>query len=390
MSQGEYLKRVKDTIKSKNSNIKLIKYKNYDNLATFYCKKCNNTFSMRYSSFLGRDCRCKICENKEFKPKKTISETNPELIDWFLDGNIPYKKGPNSKALTRIKCPDCGFEEDVRIGSFVKRIAHCKNCDEDIISFPNKFLREFFKQIKDDPMIQSIKTELHPNWANGKSYDGYLKINNIEYLIEMQGGFHYQDINKYNWATQEKRDNEKLELAKLHDMILIVIDCRKSTIDYIKNSLLSSKLSSVLNLDDIDWKNIAYNMTRNYTKEICVRYNEGVKISKIAEEFKMDRGSIRKALKLGAQAGLCNYKPINATELAKKKIKLIKVSTKEEKIFDSVTELISYMRSLGFKISGGLIRDYINGYRWDYDKNGNRKKMPTPLNYNGYVFEYIV
>ena len=50
----------------------------------------------------------------------TIAEFNPELIEWFIDKDIPYKKGPTSKFITKVKCPDCGFEENIKIRNFVK------------------------------------------------------------------------------------------------------------------------------------------------------------------------------------------------------------------------------------------------------------------------------
>ena len=91
-------------------------------------------------------------------------------------------------------------------------MCHCKNCNQDTISFPNKFLRELLKQIKTS--VQLVETEYSPKWANEYLYDGHIKINDVDYLIEMHGEFHYKETSKYNWEYQQKRDKEKIELAK--------------------------------------------------------------------------------------------------------------------------------------------------------------------------------
>lgn len=195
-----------------NSNLTLLEYTKATEQARFKCNKCNADFKRRYQSMKKKKYRCPFCERKDFIPEKTISDTNPELIDWFVDKDIPFIKGPTSNFITKIKCPDCGFEENVKIGLFIKRICHCKNCNQDTISFPNKFLREFLRQIKSN--VQLIETEYSPKWANGYLYDGHIKVNDVDYLIEMHGEFHYKETSTYNWEYQQKRDKEKIELAK--------------------------------------------------------------------------------------------------------------------------------------------------------------------------------
>ena len=45
----------------------------------------------------------------------------------------------------------------------------------------------------------------------------------------------------------------------------------------------------------------------------------------------LDRHTITRMLILGTKAGICDYKPVNCVDLAKKKIKLINTETNEEK-----------------------------------------------------------
>ena len=54
---------------------------------------------------------------------------------------------------------------------------------------------------------------------------------------------------------------------------MIIIDCRTSKFDFIKENILQSRLSDILDLSSIDWQEIAKGTLKNYTKIACDMYN---------------------------------------------------------------------------------------------------------------------
>ena len=78
--------------------------------------------------------------------KISVAELYPDLELWFVNKQDAKLYGPTSKKFAKFKCPDCGFEFEEKIRTFVKRANHCLNCKTDGISKPNKFLREVLRE----------------------------------------------------------------------------------------------------------------------------------------------------------------------------------------------------------------------------------------------------
>lgn len=391
MTKEEYIQEQRQKVFQKiynvNSSLQILEYNGTNKNITCYCERCGQEFTQHYTNLENNNFQCPKCRKiKTIQRGELIYKQYPDLIEWFVDKKIPYIYGSKSKEKTKIKCPDCGFEEYITIVDFIKRKSHCKNCAQDTISFPNKILREFLKQV--ESQVDETKTEYRKDWCKPYFYDGYFKIDEKEYLIEMHGEQHYKEIGLFNNYNQKENDKKKIKLAKENNKELIIIDCRKSDFNFIKDNIIKSKLSKILDLSKINWEIIAQNSSKNYVKIVCDLYNNGESVIQISKELFLERHTILKMLKLGAECNWTNYKPIPVSESSKKKVLLTNEELNFQQVFNSRKETVLYLRSIGHNVMPELITNYTRG--WYVNPRDGKvhyyKETPT---YHGYKFEYI-
>ena len=162
-------------------------------------------------------------------------------------------------------------------------------------------------------------SKTNAKWCDKYRYDFYFKKDNEEYIIETHGMQHYKESG-FNRSLEEEQinDKNKKELA-LNNGIkprnYIVIDCRYSGLEYIKNSIINSRLSELFNLNEIDWIKIGQNSEKNLVKEVCNYWrihndinNEGLTTGDLGKVFNHDCSIIRGWLKKGRELNWCNYK----------------------------------------------------------------------------------
>jgi hypothetical protein len=213
-----------------------------------------------------------------------------------------------------MKCPICGYEKETAIHSLINNGFACI-CN-DVISYPEKFMINLLSQIS----ISFIKEQIFI-WSNNRRYDFY--IPKINCIIETHGKQHYEETTgNFHWdnliETQEN-DNQKEKLAKDNRVKnYIVIDCRKSELEWIKNNITKRDpsrsdqpcLAEVLNFkeEDIDWLKCHEYACNSLVKKTCDLWNEGFEsTSKIADILKLNSITIVRYLKQGVQLGWCDY-----------------------------------------------------------------------------------
>lgn len=307
-----------------------IKYKNGQWLK-YYKYKCNicgfnssdhysikdkkikeELWTLEVSLLSGKGCSC--CSNQiVVEGINDIPTTVPWMIPYFQGGYDEaklYTKSSGQKIYP--VCPDCG-----RVKKKTKKISeiyetHSIGCScGDGQSYPNKFAFNMLEQLQLD-----FIPEYSPKWIGRKLYDFYFKSNSKEYILEMDGGFHYID-NKMNGQTKEESkaiDDYKDKLAKEHGIEVIRIDCSDSSLEYIKQNILNSRLNELFDLSKISWNIIDKFALSNRVKEVCNLWNYGIyDIIKIAELAKLSNLTVIKYLKKGKQHCWCDYnhtKPI--------------------------------------------------------------------------------
>lgn len=231
----------------------------------YICKICGNEDTIQESNVI-QGCGCNVCAKKKIlKGVNDLWTTHPHIAKLLKNSNDGYLVSGGSNKKLLFKCPDCGYERLVTVNDITSDGFSCTVCG-DGISFPEKFMSNFLRQLNID-----FKREKSFDWSQTKRYDFY--IASLNYVIETHGIQHYEE-NKSNRARtfQEEQENDKLKekLAKTNGINkYIVIDCRESNIEHIKNNILNSKLNTLFNLSNINWIECGEFALTSLVKRVC-------------------------------------------------------------------------------------------------------------------------
>lgn len=229
-----------------------------------------------------------------------IVDKAPHLIVYLKNKNDAYKYSYGCSEFVDVVCPICGNEFKQRVNDLYFRGIRCHACSDNI-SLPNKMMFNVLKQI-------GINFIFEPNrrhgfeWMQRYRYDFYFKIENQEYLIEMDGGFH-----KTN--TQQKTDKIKDKLAIDNHMILVRIDCDYrggNPIKFIQENIMKSYLCKILPFENVDWNKCAQQSMENLITKVCdIWTSSDLCVSEISKKLLLSTGTVRKYLSYGNQIGIC-------------------------------------------------------------------------------------
>lgn len=276
-------------------------------------------FSMTPKVFLrGGRCYCKSA-NKLVVGFNDIYTKRPDLIDLLYDKSEAHKNTMNSEKIIKWICPDCGeiIKEKICKVSNYKLI--CPRCS-DGISYPNKFIYNILKEVDVD--LDFLIREYSPKWckyelSNRKQksglYDIYFGINGKEYIIEMDGVFHFKTRKnaKITIELQNEIDENKTRLAKEHNITVIRIDCNYGQTDrfaYIKNNIINSKLSEIIDISKIDFDKCDMQSLNSLIIQTAKYWNKGFSTREIKEILCIGNTTFYRYLKRCNEIGLLiNY-----------------------------------------------------------------------------------
>jgi len=250
-----------------------------------------------------------------------INETHPEFKKYLKNKEDAVKYSFGSHELIPMICPDCGWEGSMNIKTTIARGFICKRCS-DGIPYSEKFLFSVLEQLDVKFKTQLSKTTYE--WCGEFRYDFYIYIN-LDCIVETHGNQHYEETSG-NWAALseiQEIDRCKEQNAKENNIKhYVVINCRYSKMEWIKSSIMSSELPSLLNFteDDVNWVICHQYACSSLIRTTCELWNKGFAISNIAEHFKMHTGTIREYLKQGVELGWCDY---NSTQEAKTNLNMM-------------------------------------------------------------------
>ena len=234
----------------------------------YTCNICGwNEGWMVESNLLKSKQGCSCCRGfTVVKGINDIATTHPQLVKYFKDIEDTYIHTYGSTNKVLCKCPDCGFEKEMRISNLYQKGFSCSNCN-DSVSYPNKFALKMLDQLN-----IKFKTEYSPYWIGLRRYDFYIPSMNI--IIEMDGSFHSKNNNMNGMTKEESKsiDYYKDEQAELHDIEVIRIDSNYGSNDrfkYIKQNILNSKLNKLFNLNNINWDRCNEFALSNLVKIAC-------------------------------------------------------------------------------------------------------------------------
>lgn len=297
----------KEEMSKRNPNIEILgEYINSGTKIKCRCLICGYDDWNANPSYILHGSGCPVCANKlVVAGLNDIATTRPELVKYFNNPEDAKKYSAGSNKEVIFKCPYCDNLRKLKITDVTRYKFVCNICG-DKISYPNKFGRSFLQQLP----ITNFKTEWKPKWAIPYCYDNYFEYNGKSYILEMDGMWHYTD-NKMSGKTHEEIrsiDEYKDDLALKHNIVVIRIDSRYSDKEYIINQIKHSLLSSIFNLDLIDWNKCEENANRNITMEICNYYNKNkLTLKELEQIFNIGAYSIRRMLIIGNKNGWCEY-----------------------------------------------------------------------------------
>ena len=369
----QFLKEFKD---KGNANVEILEpYKTYSSYLRVRCKiDIDHCWEVRPSDLL-RGRGCPYCSNKRIdkQGKNSLGRKRPDLLPYFINIEDAYKYTLCSNKKLYFQCPICGKTKtkEMTVNDLSKRGFSCEFCG-DKISKPNKFIREVAKQLLELKEIDEFQLEYSPEWAGKFRYDCYIKKDNLDILIEMDGLQHKNNVGLYSKGVRE-RDEIKNQLAKKNNYILVRIDCENTDFGNLKNQLLRSEIVDFIKFDKIDWESIKMNIQKNLTKEICDEYNkyDYISTATLAKKFHICTETAAKSLKIGKELNWCDY---NAKiDFAKekrfrlgKKIDIYNLNNDLIQCFDTETEVKEWIKKQEGSCSICYINECLSGKRSSY------------------------
>lgn len=375
----------------------------YQKSYKYICKKCgfnssNNHYKngvlnkelwiSEYNIKSGNGCSC--CAGKIVVPEiNSIWKTHKYMIEKFGISEYDSKRYTyNSGKKVSVTCPNCKKVKNIQISSIYTNNSIGCTCS-DGISYPEKFMISMLNQLGVE-----FETQYSPKWEGlkkmktkqSRAYDFCLC--NKDTIIETHGIQHYEQSNRGRSLIEEQKNDKEKEKIALQNGIknYIVIDCRKSELNWIKNSILNSKLSNMFDLSDVDWDKCDFFASNNLKIEVCnyKKMNENSSVTLISKIFNVSRQTIIEYLKWGNLNGYCKYctkesriKAVSQNgKLNGKQVEIFKDGISLG-VFESAMELSRQSENLfGVKLSNSNISSVCNG-KYAYDT------------YKGYSFKYV-
>lgn len=340
---SDHIYEVGDVLKSETRDLTIIDClrdsgKDYNGkVYKIYCNKCGFDSSRHYrcgeyneeyttkEGHLKRGRGCPCCSSEITSPNiNSIAITRPDVAKFLLNKSDGYTYSDNSHYEVDFKCDKC---KSIRICSMElasKRGFICDKCS-DGISFPEKFMSSVLSQLnlnfRREVDTRSLK------WGGIYRYD-FMIDDNI--IVETNGMQHYKDSSGSTFTKtleeEKANDKNKEELAIKNGIkYYISVDCRYSDGEYIKNSILNSKLNELYDLKGIDWVKCL-----EATNTVLLELVQRVKLiypdagtSFVANELNISKGIVRKLLKKGASLNMFHYNPkeeMRKSALANRKV----------------------------------------------------------------------
>lgn len=320
-----------------------------------------------------KQCRLYNCL---FTSNNLVLGKRPDLLNLLIDENDKYLNVCSNKMI-RCKCPICGTLKTTTMNDLSSNGIRCQIC-KDGISYPEKFMISILLQLKIEFIFQLSKSKL--SWCDNFIYDFY--IPNMNIIIETHGMQHYngafQTLGGNDLSKEQANDFKKREKAIQNSISnYIVLDCRQSNIEWIKKSVLESKLPTLLNFseNDINWQECGEYATNSYVKDVCLYFDmHHSSITELCNHFKLSNVTIAKYLRLGTELGWCKYNPKYSHGNNRYKIQIFKNNISLG-IFPSMKYIEENSKNLfGVRLTTQGIRSVIKG----------KQKL-----YKGYYFQRI-
>ena len=319
---------------------------------------------------------CPVCAGKaiglppEYKNSIFTSQFR-ELFELYITEEQMKQYMPYSNKKIDMVCPDCGRHKKLAPHVLIRNGLGCTCSDGQ--TYPNKFVYAILNQLGIE-----YEHEYSPDWIKPKRYDIY--IPSLNCIIENHGSQHYEECTFTQRTLEEEQKNDlyKKEVALRNGVDkYIIIDCKESTMEYIKNSIINSELFRLLHLDNIDWDKCNAFATSNLVKEAAKLWESGLRTTEVSQKMHIAKGTASKYLMRAAELQWCTYTKreakcrgigTNSGANNKKSLLTVQLSLDNELIHIWPAESVA-KRTLGIhNISPCCqgIRNQAGGYNWKH------------------------
>ncbi|PKR83563.1 zinc-ribbon domain-containing protein [Heyndrickxia camelliae] len=348
------------------------------------CPSCNSEYPMPIDRRTIGGSNCPFCVGARVNHTNCLWTTHPEVAKLLKNQNRGYEitHGIGTKEI--FVCQQCEYEKISVPNNIIKQGFSCPRCS-DGLSYPEKIMFNALEQTE-----IPFKFQESFKWSKRKRYDFY--IPSLNCIIETHGEQHVKEtgFTKMGGRTlYEEQENDKLkEKLALENGIkhYIVIDCQISDLYFIKENIMNSELSELINLKSIDWEKCQKFTLSTMIKDACNLWNEGIENTKvIGDNLNLSSKTIRIYLKKGAEIGWCDYNAkkalINSAkqngELSRKRTIQLSMNGDFIREWDSATEAAEQigvaLHSVSRVCRKGL-KYSVGGYKWLYEEDYNKLK----------------
>ena len=290
-----------------SSIIVLERYKTAHTKILHKCRMCGYDWNVEPHCLL-KGVKCPVCTGKQIGPSPQYqnsiwSKDDYREIGMFYGLSEDFMKstmvGSGRKIL--IKCPNCGNLKEIDANTLLHKGFGCKHCSNKR-SYAEKYMSSVFNQIN----IEYIP-EYAPEWANNKRYDFYLPHFNC--IVEVNGIQHYTN-SFLNRRDEAENDKLKQQLAQDNGILnYLIIDCRRSEAQFVKDNIILSNLLNILNknTEDINWIQCEIDARKTLSSEICELWNNGCSLQTIKNKVNKSYAYVIKILEQGNQRAVICY-----------------------------------------------------------------------------------
>lgn len=373
-----------DIVKIKGCSVKIVGFNRERKHLRYVCEclECGAEYP-KDSSILDERFGCPCCgEGGAMVVKKEVNsvwKTNPEIVGLFANEEDSWYVSIGSRKECLFKCPICEKEHVLPVKYIAQRKSvPCKYC-EDRVSFGEAYVGCLLNILGIDYKREVSTRTL--KWASGKRYDFYIESFNT--IIETHGIQHYEEMrfkeHKRRRTLKEEQENDRIKeaLAKKNGIKhYIVIDCRESTVEYVKDSILNNPTFKELFLKGktVNWELLNEELKgHSKFKEVLDMWNSGeTTIEVIAELTGLGRDTCRNYLKKASDMGKCEFDTKkNAQKVLKEPIKVLCEET--GRTYNSISECARDMTKMtGEKFYsseiGKVVRGVLTQYKGFYFK----------------------
>lgn len=333
-----------ENVKNKNpkaDNVEIIgEYTGSNNTIKCRCKIDNYIWNP--IAFQLYRAGCPVCANRVIvKGVNDLWTTHPHIAKLLTNPNEGYEVVAGSTSKKSFTCPNCNTPVFQNVIDITKRgYISCKACDDNI-STPNKIMYHLLSQLDID-----FETEKSFDWGINKygnkvKYDFFVKSKNM--VVEMNGLQHYlRPFHENGRTLEEEQENDSLkrEFALSNNINnYIIIDARFSDYEYIKNNILNSELSQILDLSNLDWTTIFRDSLKSFVFEMAKLWNKGHTVSEICKILHFNRNIVRKYLVKASMANLCDYTQEESIQRKFDKEAKKVVCIEDELVYESIEQV---------------------------------------------------